>query len=130
MQMGADNPLVTMEQYVNTLRSIAEVGGFKDADQFFNNPKQIQMLKQQQTQQPPQPDPSVIQAQAEMQLKQQQAEAELALKREKMQADIALQREKMQMEMELRQQELTMEAELRVAKAVTDAQISTNLPRV
>ena len=130
MQMGADNPLVSMEQYVNTLRSIAEVGGFKDADQFFNNPQQIQMLKQQQTQQPPQPDPSVIQAQAEMQLKQQQAEAELALKREKMQADIALQREKMQMEMELRQQELTMEAELRVAKAVTDSQISTNLPRV
>jgi len=36
----------------------------------------------------------------------------------------------MAMEMELRRQELQAEAELRVAKAVTDSQISTNLPRV
>jgi hypothetical protein len=36
----------------------------------------------------------------------------------------------MQLEMELRRQELQAEAELRVAKAVTDAEISTNLPRV
>ena len=33
-----------MEQYVNTLRSIAEIGGFKDVDQFFNSP---QMIRQQ-----------------------------------------------------------------------------------
>ena len=35
----------------------------------------------------------------------------------------------MQMELQMRQQELQAEAELRVAKAVTDAEISTNLPR-
>jgi len=130
MQMGANNPLVSMGQYVNTLRSIAEVGGFKDADMFFNNPQQMAMAEAQAAQQPPQPDPAQMQAQAEMQLKQQQAEAELALKREKMMADIELQREKMQMEMQLRQQELQLESELRIAKAVTDSQISTNLPRV
>ena len=44
-------------------------------------------------------------------------------------ADIQLEREKMQMEIELRQQELQAETQLRVAKAVTDAEISTNLPR-
>jgi hypothetical protein len=33
------------------------------------------------------------------------------------------------MELQMRQQELQAEAELRVAKAVTDAEISTNLPR-
>ena len=130
MQMGANNPLVSMGQYVNTLRSIAEVGGFKDADMFFNNPQQMAMAEAQAAQQPPQPDPAQMQAQAEMQLKQQQAEAELALKREKMMADIELEREKMQMEMQLRQQELQMESELRVAKALTDSEISTNLPRV
>lgn len=130
MQMGANNPLVSMGQYVNTLRSIAEVGGFKDADLFFNNPQQIAMSQAQAAQQPPQPDPATIQAQAEMQLKQQEAEADIALKREKMMMEIELEREKMQMEMQLRQQELQMESELRVAKAVTDSQISTNLPRV
>ena len=105
MQLGPNNPVVSMAQYVNTLRSIAEIGGFKDADMFFSSPQQIQM-------------------------QQQQMEAELALKREKMQADIQLERERMTMEMELRRQELQAEAELRMAKAVTDSQISTNLPRV
>jgi hypothetical protein len=123
MQLGPSNPVVTMAQYVNTLRSIAEIGGFKDADMFFSSPQQIQMQQQQQQQQPPQPDPAIA-------MKQQQMEAELALKREKMQADIQLERERMTMEMELRRQELQAEAELRMAKAVTDSQISTNLPRV
>jgi len=123
MQLGANNPVVSMSQYVNTLRSIAEVGGFKDADQFFNAPQQIQMLEQQQAQQPPQPDPAVA-------LEQQKAEAEIALKREKMEAEIQLEREKMMMEIELRRQELQAEAELRMAKAVSDTTISTNLPRV
>ncbi len=123
MQLGPSNPVVTMAQYVNTLRSIAEIGGFKDADMFFSSPQQIQMQQQQQQQQPPQPDPAIA-------MKQQQMKAELALKREKMQADIQLERERMTMEMELRRQELQAEAELRMAKAVTDSQISTNLPRV
>lgn len=123
MQLGPSNPVVSMSQYVNTLRSIAEIGGFKDADMFFSSPQQIQMQQQQQQQQPPQPDPAIA-------MKQQQMEAELALKREKMQADIQLEREKMTMELELRRQELQAEAELRMAKAVTDSQISTNLPRV
>jgi hypothetical protein len=119
MQLGAGNPVVTMSQYVNTLRSIAEIGGFKDADQFFNSPEQIAMMEQQMAQQPQQGDQA---AQAQMQ-------AEIALKREKMMMEIELEREKMQMELELRRQELAAEAELRQLKAYTDAEISTNLPR-
>ena len=129
MQMGANNPIVSMAQYVNTLRSIAEIGGFKDADLFFNSPQQIQMMQMQQQQQPAQ-DPMAMQAQAEMQMKQQQMEAELALKRERMAMELELEREKFAAEMELRRQELEYEAQLRMQKAVTDAQISTNLPRV
>ena len=119
MQLGANNPVVTMSQYVNTLRSIAEIGGFKDADQFFNSPEQIAMMEQQMAQQPQQQDQT---AQAELQ-------AEIALKRERMMLEIELEREKMQMELELRRQELAAEAELRQLKAYTDAEISTNLPR-
>lgn len=119
MQLGANNPVVTMSQYVNTLRSIAEIGGFKDADQFFNNPQQIAMMEQQMAQQPQQADQT---AQAELQ-------ADIALKRERMMMEIELEREKMQMELELRRQELAAEAELRQLKAITDAEISTNLPR-
>lgn len=143
MQMGPDNPVVTMEQYVNTLRSIAEIGGFKDADQFFNNTQQIQQAKMQQAQQAQQPQAptpeqqqmaQVLQleqqkAAADIQIAQQKAEADIALKREKMQADIQMEREKMQMELQMRRQELESEAQLRALKAVTDSDISTNLPR-
>lgn len=119
MQLGPNNPIVSMPQYVSTLRSIAEIGGFKDADQFFNSPEMIQQQMMMQQQQPAGPDPEVV-----------KLEQEMALKRERMQMEIQLEREKMQLEMELRRQELQAEAELRVAKAVTDAEISTNLPRV
>jgi len=118
MQMGANNPIVSMEQYVNTLRSIAEIGGFKDADLFFNSPQQIAMMQQQMAQQPPQQDAAMAEMQAEM-----------ALKRERMMMEIELEREKMQAELELRRQELQAEAQLRAIKAATDAEISTNLPR-
>ena len=117
MQMGATNPIVTMEQYVNTLRSIAEIGGFKDSDQFFNSPQQIAMMQQQMSQQP-KADPKAQQMQMEMQLK-----------RERMQMEMELEREKMMAEIELRRQELEAEAQLRAIKAATDAEISTNLPR-
>jgi len=133
MQLGPQNPVVSMDKYVNTLRSIAEIGGFKDADQFFNSPQMIQqqmMMQQQQQAQQQQPDPEMLKMQQEMELDRAKAQADIALEREKMQADIALEREKMALQMELRRQELQAEAELRVAKAVTDADISTNLPRV
>ena len=143
MQLGQDNPLVTAQQYVNTLRSIAEVGGFKDSNLFFNSPEQVTqfMAAQQQQaagQQQATPEQQQMQqlmqleqqkAQADIQIAQQKAEADIALKREKMQAELQMEREKMQMELQMRQQELQAEAELRIAKAVTDAEISTNLPR-
>jgi len=119
-QLGPQNPIVSIEQYVNTLRSIAEIGGFKDVDQFFNSPQMIrqQMMMQQAQQQAPQPDPEIM-----------KFEQEMALKREKMQLELELQREKMMMEIELRKQELAAEAELRIALAASGGNISTNLPR-
>ncbi len=86
MQLGPNNPAVSMAQYVNTLRSIAEIGGFKDADQFFNSPQQIQMAQQQMAQ-PPQQHANA----AEMAKLQQ----EMALKRERMMVELHLAREKM-----------------------------------
>ena len=122
--LGANNPVVSLPQYVQTLRSIAEIGGFKDADQFFNSPQQIQQ-QMQMMQQQPQQDPNAAEMQAEMAKLQQ----EMALKRERMQMEMQLEREKMQAELELRRQELAAEAQLRAIKAQTDAEISTNLPR-
>ena len=120
MQMGANNPLCSMEQYAQTLREIAEIGGFKDSGKFFNDPMQIAQLKQQaQANQQQQPSPEVVKAQQDYELKKMKIEAEIQLDREKMEADLQLRRE-----------ELALESQLRTAKAITDAEISTNLPRV
>ena len=134
--LGADNPICSLPQYVNTLRQITEIGGFKDANQFFNAPQAVQMQLQQQQQekegqqqQNPVMQAEMQKAQAEIEARKMKLEADIALAREKASADIQLAREKMNAELEMRRQELTMEAELRVAKAVTDAEISTNLPR-
>ena len=134
--LGADNPICDLSQYVNTLRQITEIGGFKDANQFFKAPQAVQMQMQQQKAQKegqPQQNPvmqaEMMKAQAEIEARKMKVEADINLAREKAIADIQLAREKMNAELEMRRQELGMEAELRMAKAVTDAEISTNLPR-
>jgi hypothetical protein len=135
--LGADNPICDLSQYVHTLRQITEIGGFKDANQFFKTPQAVQMQLQQQKaekegqqqQQNPIMQAEMMKAQAEIEARKMKVEADINLAREKAIADIQLAREKMNAELEMRRQELGMEAELRMAKAVTDAEISTNLPR-
>lgn len=134
--LGADNPICDLSQYVHTLRQITEIGGFKDANQFFKTPQAVQMQMQQQKAQKegqPQQNPvmqaEMMKAQAEIEARKMKIEADIELARQKAIADIQLAREKMNAELEMRRQELGMEAELRMAKAVTDAEISTNLPR-
>lgn len=139
--LGADNPLCTLQQYSATLREIAEIGGFKDSGKFFNDPQMVaQMVEQrkaQAAQQPQQPNPQAQmlqleqqKAQADMQIAQQKAEADIQLRREKAAAEIQLMREKQEAELQMRRDELSLETQLRAAKAMTDAEISTNLPRV
>lgn len=117
-QMGVNNPIVSVEQYTNTLRQYVELAGMKDAGRYFKDPSQAQMEMAQQAQQQQQPSPEMIKLQQDYELK-----------KAKLDAEMALEREKMMMELELRRQELAAESQLRAAKAITDAEISTNLPR-
>lgn len=121
-QLGANNPVVKPSQYVNTLKRIAEMAGFKDTDQFFASGEEIDATLAQQAQ---------AQAQdASAGIEQAKLEAEIALKREKMQAELALEREKMQAELELRRFELESELNLRQQKLAFGGTVSDNLPRV
>ena len=121
-QLGANNPVVKPSQYVNTLKRIAEMAGFKDTEQFFASGEEIDAALAQQAQ---------AQAQdASAGIEQAKLEAEIALKREKMQAELALEREKMQAELELRRFELEAELNLRQQKLAFGGNVSDNLPRV
>jgi hypothetical protein len=79
--MGPQNPIVTPQQYRNTLVRLAEASGFKNSDEFFLNPA---MQPPMPPPQPP-PDPTAMLAQVEMQKIQadiQNKQAELELKRQ------------------------------------------------
>ncbi len=127
MQMGMNNPLVTMAQYRNTLAKITELSGFKDPNQFWSSPQEIEAKLQQQAQaaqqQGNQPTP-------EMQMEMQKAQQDIELKKQKMQMEFELEREKMAADLELRRQELEFERQLRIEKLRSDIETSVNLPRV
>ena len=120
-QLGLSNPVVKPSQYINTLKKVAEMAGFKDTEQFFASGEQIDQALAQQDQQQ-QVDGS---AQAEM----AQFQAEMELKKQKMQAELELEREKMQAELELRRFELESELQLRQQKLAFGGTVSDNLPR-
>ena len=122
-QLGANNPVVKPSQYVNTLRKIAEMAGFKDTEQFFSSGEEIDQALAQPPQEEQQPD-------LELQMKMKEMEAEIALKREKMQAEIQLKREEMMAKIEARKQEFQAELSLRQQKLALGGEISTNLPNV
>ena len=117
--MGPNNPIVTPIQYRNTLSKIAELSGFKDASEFFQDPRNA-----------PPPPPQQQGPNPEMQMEMAKAEQDLALKREKMQLELQFEREKMAAELELRRQELEFERQLRLEKLRSDIETSVNLPRV
>ena len=117
--MGPNNPIVTPIQYRNTLSKIAELSGFKDASEFFQDPRNA-----------PPPPPQEQGPNPQMQMEMAKAENELALKREKMQLELQFEREKMAAELDLRRQELEFERQLRLEKLRSDIETSVNLPRV
>jgi hypothetical protein len=120
-QLGPGNPIVSTSQYVNTLKKIANMAGFKDTDQFFTANDETD-AKMQAVNEPKGDD--------KMAIDRAKLEADIALKREKMQADIALDREKLQLEMQMRKAEFEAELSLRQQKLALGGEISSNLPRV
>lgn len=124
-QLGLNNPIVSVTQYVNTLKKIAESAGFRDTDQFFNSGPQVEQALAAQAQQKQQQQPN-----QEMELERQKIEMQAQLQREKAAAELQLQREKFEAELELRRRELELELQLRQQKLAMGGGVSTNLPRV
>ena len=69
--MGPQNPLVSLQQYSNTLTRMIELAGFKDANAFINT--EVPPMPPQQPEQQ-KPDPAEMLAQAEAMKAQNQAQ--------------------------------------------------------
>lgn len=104
-QLGPDNPIVSAQNYYNTLVSTLELGGIKDTARYFTNPAEYQPPPEQ----PPEPD--VNQQLIEVQMKEiesniQKKMAELELEREKMIRDDDRLRDKNEADVVLKSAEL------------------------
>lgn len=104
--VGPDNPIVTVQQYSNTLKKIAELSGFKNTEEFFKDPSKEPPREPE----PEKPSPEEIMMQMQMQLQQQQIELErqrLQLEEDKAQTDAALKSTEIETDATLKLQELS-----------------------
>ena len=99
-QFGLENPLVTLDQYRNTVGKIIETAGLKDVDNYFMSPSspQSQQIMAQAAQKPKRKTPE--ETLAEVQIQQIQADMQTAA------VKLQLEREKMFMEDERKRDEL------------------------
>jgi len=106
-RLGINNPVVSPNQYLNTLKQIVQLAGFKDAGQFFATQIDMQALQQQQGDKPPSPaDLEMLKVQAKMQADQAKAANDMKLAQVKLAADVRLREQELAAEMALKQREL------------------------
>jgi hypothetical protein len=124
--MGPQNPLVTPQQYRNTLARLVEASGYRNADEFFMNPS---LQPPQPPPPPPPPDPAMILAQVEQQKIMadiQNKQAELELKRQQALLADDRERDKQEADLMLRAYEIQLKYGTQIdtaeIKAMMDAQ--------
>lgn len=87
IQGGVNGPLVTLDNIHAYLKRYFEKGlDFKSADPFLTDPAE----QKDQPQEPPPPDPAVLEAQAKLQMAQQEAQAKQELAQQQAMADVQL----------------------------------------
>lgn len=102
----------TPENIYHACIKLAQNAGFKDAEEYFSDPKQ------QQQKQPP-PDPKMI----EVQMKAEQSKQQLEFDKQKAMADYQSEQGKLQMEYQLKEQQMQMEMQLKREEMMKEIQI-------
>ena len=120
-QLGPTNPLVTPQQFSNTLRKIVELSGFKDASSYFQDIPADYVPPA-----PPQPKPTPEQVLAQVQAESIKADiqkkaAELELRRQQMVMDDDLKRDQMAQDLYLKKYEIELKYNSQISTAEIDA---------
>lgn len=96
LQLGPNNPLVTLGQYAHTLNKMVELAGFKDTQSYFNALPLDYTMPQAPGQDEPSPEMVLAQVQREeIQANIEKKRAEIELDRRKAQEQMTLDREEM-----------------------------------
>jgi hypothetical protein len=117
-QYGLDNPVVSPQQYVRTLRKMVQLSGFNDASAFINDLPDDWKAPQKPQKATPEEVLAQVQAQS-IQADIQKKAAELELKRQQMMLDDDFRRDQMNQDRLLKQYEL----ELKYNTQISTAQI-------
>jgi len=125
-QYGLENPVVSPQQYVRTLRKMVELSGFKDASSFIND-----LPDDWKAPAKPQPKPSPEEVLAQVQAQSIQADiqkkaAELELKRQQMVMDDDFRRDQMNQDRLLKQYELELKYKTQISTAQIVAEQNVN----
>jgi hypothetical protein len=120
-QLGPQNPLVTPQQFSNTLRKIVELSGFRDASSFFQDIPADYVPPA-----PPQPKPSPEEILAQVQAESIKADiqkkaADLELQRQQMIMDDDLKRDQMAQDLYLKKYEIELKYNSQISTAEIDA---------
>jgi hypothetical protein len=119
-QLGPQNPLVTPQQFSNTLRKIVELSGFKDASSYFQDIPADYVPPVQQPK--PTPEQILAQVQAEsIKADIQKKAADLALQRQQMMMDDDLKRDQMAQDLYLKKYEIELKYNSQISTAEIDA---------
>ena len=120
-QLGTQNPLVTPQQFSNTLRKIVELSGFKDASSYFQDIPADYVPPA-----PPAPKATPEELLAQVQAESIKADiqkkaAELELKRQQMIMDDDLKRDQMAQDLYLKKYEIELKYNSQINTAEIDA---------
>jgi len=108
-QLGLQNPVVSPNQYLNTLKQLVQLAGFKDSGQFFASQIDMQAMAQQQGEKPPSPaELEMAKVQAKVQADQAKAANDIKMAQAKLAAEIKLREAELAAEMALKERELYM----------------------
>lgn len=119
-QLGPTNPLVTPQQFSNTLRKIVELSGFKDASSYFQD------IPADYVPPVPQPKPTPEEILAQVQAESIKADiqkkaADLELQRQQMIMDDDLKRDQMAQDLYLKKYEIELKYNSQISTAEIDA---------
>jgi hypothetical protein len=120
-QLGPTNPLVTPQQFSNTLRKIVELSGFKDSSSYFQAIPADYVPPS-----PPAPKPTPEEILAQVQAESIKADiqkkaAELELQRQQMLLDDDLKRDQMAQDLYLKKYEIELKYNSQISTAEIDA---------
>lgn len=120
-QLGPTNPLVTPQQFSNTLRKVVELSGFKDASSYFQDIP-ADYVPPASPAPKPTPEEVLAQVQAEsIRADIQKKAAELELQRQQMIMEDDLKRDQMAQDLYLKKYEIELKYNSQISTAEIDA---------